>query len=170
MTELVRGEIAAAPGEAVKAEAGNETGLAPAIIAEFTDYSSLHVALRVAREARNISLDTLDKLAGAPDRYCSRILAPNSERRITMEALGWLFAGLGVKAILVDDPDTLELAQPRMNPRNQKVVRGGAVTITLSRRFLSKIGRKGAAARNAQRMKRKAAARHAANARWNKNQ
>jgi hypothetical protein len=76
-----------------------------------------------------VSLELLDKLAGPPEHYCSKILSPRGERTVTMEALGWLFNGLGIKAQLVDDPETLALAQPRMKKRDTKVVHNGAVTL-----------------------------------------
>jgi general stress protein YciG len=58
------------------------------------------------------------------------------------------------------------------NPRqcretcNEKAMRSGAVHMVLSKRFLREIGRKGGEVSNARSMRRKEAARHAANARW----
>lgn len=75
-------------------------------------------------------------------------------------------AGLGLRAQFVDDPEMLKQINGRMKPRDNRLVRDGAVTVVLSRRFMSEIGRKGARVRNALRMRRKEAARKAALARW----
>jgi hypothetical protein len=92
--------------------------------------------------------------------------APHGSRKVTLQSLGWLLAGLGAQCQIVDDPEMLQRINGRMVARDNRVVRSGAVTIGLSRRFLSEIGRKGAQARNAQRMRREEAARKAARARW----
>jgi len=138
-------------------------------IAEFRDYAGLVAALRLARERRNVSFETLDKVAGLSRGYASKVLSPNGSRGITLRGLGWLMAGLGLKAVLIDDNDALRRINGRMVPRQETLVRSGAITLTLSRRFLSKIGRKGATSRWAKAKQRAAIARHAANARWNGN-
>jgi hypothetical protein len=159
--------LAEAPGsDAVQAQAGYENGAAPAIIASFSDYGSLLAALRACREARNIAYETLDEIVGAPKGYFSKVFAPRSERKITMQSLGWAMAGLGVKAILVDDPLTLKLVANRMKSRDEKVVRSGATHIVLSHRFLREIGAKGGRRKNALSRFYKERARKGAAARW----
>lgn len=113
------------------------------VIAEFSDYSGLHAALRACRELRNISFETLDEIVGAPRGYFSKVFAPKSERKITMQSLGWALAGLGVKCLLVDDPHTLKQINGRMKSRDLKVVRAGTVHIVLSRNLMRKNQRKG---------------------------
>ena len=142
----------------------------PIVIAEFSDCSGLHAALRLCRERRNISFETLDEIVGAPKGYFSKVFAPKSERKITMQSLGWAMAGLGVKAILIDDPDTLKQIASRLKARNKTVVRTGAVHQVLSVKFLRKIGALGGLATKnkltaARRIK---IARHAARVRWAK--
>lgn len=56
------------------------------IIATFSDGASLVDALRRAREARNISYDTLDEIAGLPQGYSSKVLSLHGERRPTLQA------------------------------------------------------------------------------------
>jgi hypothetical protein len=136
------------------------------VIAEFSDYSSLVAALREARELRNISFDTLDHLGGLSKGHSSKILSPNGSRRVTLQSLQWLLGGLACKCLIVSDDDALRRINSRMIERDNKVVRGGAVHVVMSRRWLSEIGRKGALATNAQRIRRKEAARRAALARW----
>jgi hypothetical protein len=98
----------------------------------------------------------------------SKILAPVGERKVTLQSLQWLLGGLACKVQIVSDDEALAQINGRLKQRWNCMARGGAVTIIRSRRFFSKIGRKGALARNAQRSRRKEAARKAANARWGK--
>jgi hypothetical protein len=139
------------------------------VIATFNDYNSLVVALRQCRNLRGVSYDTLDAVGGLAKGHSSKILAPQGSRRITFDSLAWILGGLACKCQIVSDDEALARINGRMVPRNPDMVRDGAVVFTLSRRFFSDIGRKGALARNAQRMRRKAAARKAANARWHGN-
>jgi hypothetical protein len=118
-------------------------------LATFCDQASLIDALRQVREMRNISFATLDEIAGLPAGYSSKVLSPHGERRPTLQSLGWLLGGLGVKCLVVDDPAGLKQINGRMVARDHKVVRGGPhFTI---RRYLSEIGKRGARARNARR-------------------
>lgn len=113
------------------------------VIAEFSDYSGLHAALRSCRELRNISFETLDEIVGAPKGYFSKVFAPRSQRKITMQSLGWALAGLGVKCQIVDDPDALKQIANRLKGRDLRVVRSKAVHFVLDTKFLRKIGRQG---------------------------
>jgi hypothetical protein len=136
------------------------------VLAVFSDYASLVVALRRVRELRGISCETLDEIGGLSKGMSSKVLAPDGSRRLTVQSLKWILDGLACKCQIVSDDEALKQINGRMIARNPVMVRDGAVVVLLSRKFLSKIGRKGALARNAQRKRRKAAARHAARARW----
>jgi len=139
------------------------------VIAEFSDYSGLLAALRSIREMRNISFEKLDEIVGAPTGYFSKVFAPKSERKITMQSMGWAMAGLGVKAILVDDLEMLERLKTRYDQRDNKVVRAGTVHILLSRNLMRQNQRKGG--ENSRKFVTKAyakkIARKAALIRWN---
>jgi hypothetical protein len=140
------------------------------VIAEFTDYRGLEAALRACQARRDISLETLDEIVGAPRGYFSKVLAPQSQRGLTLGSLGWALGGLGIKCLVVDDPDTLPLVQNRMKKRDKKSVRNGVVHNPLTRQFMRKIRRKGLANRWAHlsKRKRRELARNAALARWKK--
>jgi hypothetical protein len=144
---------------------------AAGVIAEFADYGGLVAALRAAHTLRNIPLDVMDALAGAPEGYFSKVLSPNGSRQLTMNSLGWALGALGCKCVLVDDPAALKQILSHSKYRNrhlEKVQRNGAVHLLLSRKFLAKIGAKGGAnsRRNLGKRKTKALARYAALARW----
>jgi len=105
------------------AATAKQNRIASAVPIEFRDYQTLHAALRRAREMRNISFELWDEIAGVSRGYTSKVLSPEGSRKITMQSLGWLLAGLGLKAILVDDPDTLKTILPRFRPRDLRLVR-----------------------------------------------
>jgi hypothetical protein len=164
---LARADIVAAPGSG--AAVVRLSGAAPAILAEFFDYPSLVAALRLAREHRNISFETLDELAGISKGQASKILAPGGSRRVTFQSLEWLLGGLACRCQIVSDDAALTKINGRMKPRNAHLARDGAVTIVLSRRWFRKIGRKGAAVTNARRKRRSEIGRKAALMRWHGN-
>jgi hypothetical protein len=123
------------------------------VIAEFHDRDTLCDALRLAKERRGISFETLDALAGMSAGHSSKVLSLRGERRITFQTMSWLVGALGCTMQLVSDDAALARINGRMKPRDEKLARDGAVIIRLSRRWLSEIGRKGAMVRNAARRK-----------------
>jgi len=142
---------------------------APQVIAEFSDAASLLHALRQARELRDVSYECLDEVAGLPRGYTSKVLSPNGQRRPTLQSLPWLLGALACKCQIVSDDEAPAQIGNRLVPRAENLVRSGVITLTLSRRFLSKIGRKGATSQWAKAKQRAEVARRAANARWNGN-
>jgi hypothetical protein len=141
---------------------------AGSVIASFNDYKSLVAALRLAREIRNISFTTLDEIVTASDGYFSKVLAPNGSRRLTPLSLGWALGALGVKCLLVDDPEQLQRVGSQFKPRTECMVRDGAVHVLLSTRMLRENGRKGGlnSRKNLGKRRIKQLARKAAYARW----
>jgi hypothetical protein len=87
-------------------------------IAEFHDYESMRIAFSKCRERRNISLAIMDEIAGAPDRYFSKLLGPSKIRCFTPAALGWAFGALGCRAVLVDDHEALARVIHRYEQRD----------------------------------------------------
>jgi hypothetical protein len=115
-------------------------------LAEFVDYDSLRKALNACRERRDISFERMDEITGAPPGYFAKLLGPRAIRRIGLQSLGWAFGGLGVKCILVSDPEALALVESRFAARDKPhlaSVHGGAIELHLNRGFLRKIGTKG---------------------------
>ena len=117
------------------------------VIAEFHDRESLRDALRAAKDLRGISFETLDELAGMARGHASKVLSLHGERQITFATMTWLAGALGCKMQLVSDDAALAHINGRMVARDPKLVRGGAITLTFSKRFYSRIGKLGARAR-----------------------
>ena len=152
---------------------GDDT--APRVLASFNDYAGLISALRLRAEQRKISLsgEGIASVSGLPRGYAQRVLAPFSKsrsavRRIGIISLGPLLSSLGVRLLLVEDPEAVERYTSRIPARQERSVRTGVVQISLSRHFLAKIGRNGGA--NSRKFigkrKARAMARKAAAARW----
>lgn len=142
-------------------------------LASFTDYDGLRRALNACRERRDISLERMDEITGAPSGYFAKLLGPRPIKRIGLQSLGWALGGLGIKAVFVDDPEALAMVEARFTARDVphlKSVRGDAVHVTLSRGFLRKIGATGGAnsRKNLGKRKVRQLAKRAAMARWSK--
>jgi hypothetical protein len=110
---------------------------------EFSDFNGLEAALRAVKDLRDISYETLDDIVNAPRGYFSKVLAPQSQRRLTLGSLGWVLGGLGVKCVVVDDPEMLALVRNRMKRRDGSMVRSGTVHFTLSGRHMREIRSRG---------------------------
>jgi hypothetical protein len=142
------------------------------VLASFTDYEGLRRALNAVRDQhRDISLEMLDEITGAPKGYFSKLLGPRAAKRVGLQSLGWAMGGLGIKAVFVEDPEALARVQSRFEARDAphlQSVLGDAVHIQLSRGFLRKIGAKGGAnsRKNLGKRMRKKLAQRAATARW----
>lgn len=143
-------------------------------LAEFADYEGLRRALNACREKRDLSFQQLDAITGAPPGYFAKLLGPRQIRKIGLQSLGWAFGGLGIKAVLVTDPEALARVESRFEARDPAhlaaVMHAGCLQIKLSKRHMSIIQRKGGRAKWAKLSpkKRSAIARRMAKSRWKK--
>ena len=62
----------------------------------------------------NISLETLDAIAGLPTRYCSKVLRIQPTRGFGQFSLDGLLGALGLMLIVVEDTEALALVQRRL--------------------------------------------------------
>jgi hypothetical protein len=165
-------------------------GEGPRIVAEFSDYSGMLAALRARVAELQINGERFDEFVGLPRGYLSKLVGANPVRRLGMTSFAPVVAGLGLRCLFVEDDEATQRLKNRVRPRNPSYVRSDASYVTLSRKFMQAIGRKGGLARianstSAQRRKwaraairarhenstprqRQAWARHAALARWRK--
>jgi hypothetical protein len=96
---------------------------APATPAVIKSYEDLICAFRARRDELEISLETLDMLAGLPDRLGSKILNLRHIRRLGMATLGPVLDALGLKLIVIVDEEALARNRSRMPRRNKSQVR-----------------------------------------------
>lgn len=137
-------------------------------------YADLQPILRARADALGLSRVELDRIAGVPAGYSSKVLAEVPLRQLGPDTLGPMVGALAVKLIVVEDPEALAKHTARGDKRVEKYAlnagkHGGAVHFKISLRKLRQNGRKGGANSRkflGKRMARKLA-RKAANARWN---
>jgi len=79
-------------------------------------------AIRVWREMRGVSLETLDHIAGWPEGYSNKLLAPEPFRNLGWQSLGLGLSALAIKLVVVEDPVQRKLVEKRWlqreRPRN----------------------------------------------------
>jgi hypothetical protein len=145
-------------------------GDAPRVIGEFSNYDELITALRIRAAELNLSGQECDRVSGLPDRYSQKLLGPHQIRRLGAVSLGPFLGALGVRGRLVEDKAAVEKLRRQTTPRKAQFVRADATHVTLTFRFMQKIGRLGGQARidNSTKQQRSAWARRAAIARWRK--
>jgi hypothetical protein len=115
-------------------------------LAEIRDYNSLHQALRIRAAQLEISRLDLDRLAYLTPGHASKLLSPRPTKWLGNQTLNFVLPALGVKLILVEDPEALARIRATTRRRNSKLdptKRNAAVSFSLSNRFFRRIGRKG---------------------------
>jgi hypothetical protein len=144
-------------------------GEGPRVIAEFADYDGMLAVVRARIAELQINGERFDEFAGLPKGYLSKLTTARPVRKIA-KSMGPLFAGLGLRLLVIEDADATERLKNGLLPRNQAYVRSVAVHGHLTTRFLKKIGRKGGenSRMNLSKRLRKQLARKAALARWGK--
>jgi hypothetical protein len=86
-----------------------------------TDYADLLAALRQRKEELNASMATIDEVAGLPQGYVSKLLA--QIKGISRTSLGPLLGALGLKLLVVEDPEALDRVRDRLTQRDEADVR-----------------------------------------------
>jgi hypothetical protein len=89
---------------------------APVPIRSMADFLT---ALRITRDERQLTHETIDEITGLPSGYCGKLLSP-----IPIRNLGWLSFGLVLNAfgkmlLLVDDPEQIRRIKHRWTPRER---------------------------------------------------
>lgn len=85
--------------------------------AEAHDYLDLHAAARARAEQLNVSRETIDDVAGLTNGYASKLLALPPIKKFGPISLGPTMRALGLKMIVVDDPEALAKVEGRLTPR-----------------------------------------------------
>ena len=85
---------------------------APLAIVRTTD--DLREVFRRRVAEMNISLETLDAIAGLPTRYSSKVLGLQPTRRFCQFSLDGLLGALGLMLIVVEDTEALARVQRRL--------------------------------------------------------
>jgi hypothetical protein len=142
------------------------------IIAEFNSYEGMLAAMRLRAKQREIAIgsDNVAALTGLPAFYFGKLLSPKAPRRIGSISMAPVMAILGVKLLMVEDPETMARYASRLYKRDENFVHAATVHFALSGRHMRAIRRKGGANSRKYMSARQASAlaRRAANVRWAK--
>jgi hypothetical protein len=141
------------------------------VVGAIHDYGELIDIMRVRAQERRIAITSprVAKMAGLPDYYIAKLLSVHPVRRVGMISLGPLLSVLGVRLLMVEDEEAMQKYSGKLDQRVEHAVHdGAAIRFSFSRRFMRKIGLKGAEVRWSRVRQRSAAASRAAKARWAK--
>jgi hypothetical protein len=89
-------------------------------LAVIADYAGLVACLRARAEALAVSNVTLDEVAGLSAGYSGHLLSPNPSRRFGAATLGPALAALGLRLVVVEDPEGLARIRGRLVKRARK--------------------------------------------------
>jgi hypothetical protein len=119
---------------------------APRELGNVFRYEDLHAILRARCAEIGLARAQLDEIAGLPDSYATKILAPRPMRTMGSMALSVVLPVLGVRLVAIEDPEALSktLSHSKYRPRVEKAaVHAGTVDFSFSRRHMRKIQQKG---------------------------
>jgi hypothetical protein len=116
-------------------------------LAAFYDYDGLLAAIRQRVRELQIKGEAFDHFAGLPDGYLSKLIGERPVRRIGMTSLGPLFAALGIRCILIEDPEATERLRKQLKPRNGSFVRATRTVQSITDRKWIRIQKLGRQAR-----------------------
>ena len=117
------------------------------IVGEFVDYPGMLDALRRRVNELQLNGERFDEYAGLPRGYLSKLVGANPVRRLGMISFAPVLAGLGLRCLFVEDEAATQRLKKRVLPRNSSYARSVASYVTLPRKFMQAIGRKGGQAR-----------------------
>jgi hypothetical protein len=81
--------------------------MSDAVFGEVRSYDDLHAILREVAVKRKLTRNGLDVIAGLASGHSSKLLAPVPIKRMGPSTLEPMLGALGVKLIVVSDPDAL---------------------------------------------------------------
>src|SRR6516225_3156116 len=119
----------------------------PHIIADVSSYEAMLDALRRRVNELQLNGERFDEYAGLPRGYLSKLVGANPVRRLGMISFAPVLAGLGLRCLFVEDEAATQRLKKRVLPRNSSYARSVASYVTLPRKFMQAIGRKGGLAR-----------------------
>jgi len=88
-------------------------------------YEELHAALRLRAERMNVSREAIDAVSGMPTGYTGTLLAPARGKRLGKTSTPLLLRSLGLKLIVVDDPEAVAVMAKRYEQRTAFNARAG---------------------------------------------
>lgn len=111
-------------------------------------YADLQPILRARADALGLSRETIDRIAGVPSGYASKVLAEIPMRKLGPETLGPMLGALGVMLVAMPDPEAVARYAAKGEQRVEKyalnaAMHGDTVHIKISGRKFKRGQRKG---------------------------
>jgi hypothetical protein len=100
----------------------------PRVLAVVSSYHEMLAALRSRITELQINGERFDDYAGLPRGYLSKLVGANPVRRLGMTSFAPVLAGLGLRLLVIEDPEGTARLKSRLQPRNNSYPR---VTYTL---------------------------------------
>jgi len=118
------------------------------IIGEARDHDELVALLRKRKDALGLSDKVVEEIADMAGSFVSKILAPQPVKTLGRTSLTLLLGALGLKLIVVEDPDQVRRVRRRWTERAEHHVNIAPHTLRTARPIvLSRLARKAALAR-----------------------
>ena len=86
-------------------------------------YDDLHATLRARADALEISRQAIDELAGLPAGYAGKLLGGGQVKKFGGLSLELMLQTLGLRLVVVEDPEALGRLQGRYEKRDARYVR-----------------------------------------------
>lgn len=91
----------------------------PAPVLEVRSMPELVAALRARRDELQITHETIDSIAEWPAGYAGKLLAPTPIKNLGWLSLGLALNTLGIKLVVVEDPEQRKLVEGRWKRRER---------------------------------------------------
>lgn len=85
------------------------------------DYDDLVAVIRARMIELDVTLATVDHVAGLPTNYASKLLGPKRSRRMGIIAFGALLGAIGVKLVAIEDTEALARVRNRLVKRRKRL-------------------------------------------------
>jgi hypothetical protein len=95
----------------------------PKVLGEFVEYSDFIQVIRNRVAELSIHGTRFDALAGWPEGYLSKLTSAHPVRRVGLQSMGPLLSAMGVKLVMIEDPEGTQRLKDRLEPRNNSYPR-----------------------------------------------
>jgi hypothetical protein len=112
------------------------------VLANVCSYEEMLTALRARVTELQISGERFDEYAGLPRGYLSKLVGVNPVRKLGMTSFAPVLAGLGLRLLVIEDPDATDRLKNSLPPRNGSYVRA-APRIMLTERVWRQLQKRG---------------------------
>ena len=83
----------------------------------------LLAALRARRDELQLTHTTIDAIAGWPDGYCGKLMAPEPIKNLGFMSFGLALDALGVALVMIENVEQRKLVEKRWIPRERPIQR-----------------------------------------------